>query len=118
MTHIVIGGGIMGLMTAHYLHAAGEKVMVLEQKQLGQESSWAGGGILSPLYPWRYSQALNDLASWSQQHYPALIDELKSLSDIDAQYWQCGFLMLDEEEIEAATLWSRPRLSICRTRPV
>ena len=109
MTHIVIGGGIMGLMTAHYLHAAGEKVMVLEQKQLGQESSWAGGGILSPLYPWRYSQALNDLASWSQQHYPALIDELKSLSDIDAQYWQCGFLMLDEEEIEAATLWSRQR---------
>ena len=109
MTHIVIGGGIMGLLTAHYLHTAGEKVMVLEQGRLGQESSWAGGGILSPLYPWRYPDALNDLAFWSQQIYPALIDELKSLSDIDAQYWQCGFLILDEEEIEAATLWSTQR---------
>ena len=90
MTHIVIGGGIMGLLTAHYLHMAGEQVTVLEQGRLGQESSWAGGGILSPLYPWRYPDALNDLASWSQQIYPALIDELKTLSGIDAQYWQCG----------------------------
>jgi len=109
VTHIVIGGGIMGLLTAHYLHSAGEKVMVLEQGQLGQESSWAGGGILSPLYPWRYPDALNDLAAWSQQIYPALIDELNSLSGIDAQYWQCGFLILDEEEIDAATQWAAQR---------
>ncbi|WP_455201559.1 glycine oxidase ThiO [Kaarinaea lacus] len=109
MTHLVIGGGIMGLLTAHYLNTAGEKVMLLEQGHLGQESSWAGGGILSPLYPWRYPDALNDLAAWSQQIYPALIEELKSLSDIDAQYWQCGFLILDEDEIEAAKQWAGQR---------
>lgn len=109
MTHLIIGGGIMGLLTAHYLHAAGEKVMLLEQGHLGQESSWAGGGILSPLYPWRYPDSLNDLAAWGQQIYPALIEELKSLSGIDAQYWKCGFLILDEEEIEAAMQWSAQR---------
>jgi glycine oxidase len=109
MTHIVIGGGIMGLMTAYYLHEAGEKVMVLEQGQLGKESSWAGGGILSPLYPWRYPDALNDLAAWSQRVYPGLIDDLEQQSGIDAQWWQCGFLILDEDEIAAAVPWAEQR---------
>ncbi len=109
MTHIVIGGGIMGLLTAYYLHSAGEKVLLLEQGQLGKESSWAGGGILSPLYPWRYPDALNDLAAWGQRAYPSLIDALKEKSGIDAQWWQCGFLMLDENEIEAAVPWARQR---------
>ncbi|WP_455208093.1 glycine oxidase ThiO [Kaarinaea lacus] len=109
MTHVVIGGGIMGLLTAYYLQSAGENVMVLEQGHLGKESSWAGGGILSPLYPWRYSDALNDLAAWSQHVYPSLIDTLKDRSGIDAQWWQCGFLMLDEAEIEAAVPWAEQR---------
>ncbi|WP_455221833.1 glycine oxidase ThiO [Kaarinaea lacus] len=109
MTHIVIGGGIMGLMTAYYLHNAGEKVAVLEQGLLGRESSWAGGGILSPLYPWRYPDALNDLAAWSQHVYSDLVDALQEQSGIDAQWWQCGFLILDEAEIEAAVPWARRR---------
>lgn len=109
MTHVVIGGGIMGLMTAYYLHAAGEKVMVLEQGALGKESSWAGGGILSPLYPWRYPDALNDLAAWSQHVYPDLIDTLKEESGVDAQWWQCGFLILDEAEIHSAVPWAERR---------
>jgi len=109
MTHVVIGGGIMGLMTAYYLHDAGEKVMVLEQGALGKESSWAGGGILSPLYPWRYPDALNDLAAWSQGVYPSLIETLKEESGIDAQWWQCGFLMLDETEIDTAVSWAKRR---------
>jgi len=109
MTHVVIGGGIMGLMTAYYLHNAGEKVMLLEQGALGKESSWAGGGILSPLYPWRYPDALNDLAAWSQGVYPSLIQTLKEESGIDAQWWQCGFLMLDETEIDTAVSWAKRR---------
>jgi glycine oxidase len=107
MTHIVIGGGIMGLLTAHYLNAAGEKVIVVEQGKLGRESSWAGGGILSPLYPWRYPDALNQLATWSQLHYPALIEQLKSASDIDAQWIQSGMMVIDPEEIKAATDWAK-----------
>lgn len=107
MTHIIIGGGIMGLLTAYYLAATGEKVTVLEQGKLGQESSWAGGGILSPLYPWHYPEPLNELAGWSQQHYRDLVDELKATSGIDAQWQQCGFLILDPEEIESALGWAQ-----------
>ena len=106
MTHIIIGGGIMGLLTAHYLHAEGEKVVVVDQGKLGRESSWAGGGILSPLYPWRYPDAVNELASWSQQHYLALVRDLQTRSNIDAQWTQSGMMVLDPEEIESATKWA------------
>lgn len=97
----------MGLLTTYYLSTAGEKVTLLEQGALGQESSWAGGGILSPLYPWRYPEALNALAQWSQQHYRQLVAELDAASGIDAQWQQSGFLMLDADELEPALAWAR-----------
>jgi len=107
MTHIVIGGGIMGLLTTYYLHAAGEEVIVIDQGKLGKESSWAGGGILSPLYPWQYPDALNNLAAWSQARYPALVEELFSASDIDAQWIKSGMMFLDPGEIPQATQWAK-----------
>lgn len=106
MTHLVVGGGIMGLLTAYYLTAESESVTVIEQGKLGRESSWAGGGILSPLYPWRYPDALNDLAAWSQSHYPDLIEQLHNDSDIDAQWIQSGMMVLDGKEIEPAQAWA------------
>lgn len=106
MTHLVVGGGIMGLLTAYYLNAEGETVTVIEQGKLGRESSWAGGGILSPLYPWRYPDPLNDLAAWSQAHYPELIDRLHVESNIDAQWIQSGMMVLDGNEVEPAVAWA------------
>lgn len=106
MTHLVIGGGIMGLLTAYYLNAEGEKVTVIEQGKLGRESSWAGGGILSPLYPWRYPDALTDLAAWSQRQYPELIKQLRTQSDIDAQWLQSGMMVMDQDELDPAVAWA------------
>jgi len=106
MTHVVIGGGIMGLLTSYYLHTAGENVVLVEQGKLGRESSWAGGGILSPLYPWRYPDALNELASWSQKIYPSLVEELREISGIDAQWIKSGMMFMDPEEIPRATEWA------------
>ena len=54
---LVIGGGVAGLLAARELSLAGLRVVVVERGSLGRESSWAGGGILSPLYPWRYPEA-------------------------------------------------------------
>mgnify|MGYP006338914563 len=48
---IVIGAGIIGLATAERLLIQGAKVTIIERNKVGQESSWAGGGILSPLCP-------------------------------------------------------------------
>ena len=104
---IVVGGGLIGMMTARQLTLEGQSVLVLDQGQLGAESSWAGGGILSPLYPWRYPQAVSELAAYSHQHYPALAQALEAESGIDPQWTQSGLLILDVEEKQQAHAWAK-----------
>jgi glycine oxidase len=105
--YLVIGGGIIGLLTARELSAAGADVTLLDKSETGTESSWAGGGIISPLYPWRYAEAVTRLAGWSQRHYPDLCEELKDLSGVDPEYTGNGLLILDAEEQAAAEAWAR-----------
>jgi len=101
---VVIGGGVIGLLTARELVLAGRDVVVLEQSKIGQESSWAGGGILSPLYPWRYPQSVNCIAEFGQTAYPDLLAELKHVGDF--QWEKTGMLVLDHTEIEEAQAWA------------
>ena len=91
---LIIGGGVAGLMSALALCEAKLNVVVCEKQAIGRASSWAGGGILSPLYPWRYPDALNRLALYSAQHYRAYCQRLKEQTGIDAQWIQCGQLIL------------------------
>lgn len=93
---LIIGGGIIGMLTAHELVVNGAKVRLIERNAKAQESSWAGGGILSPLYPWRYDAAVNALAGWSQREYPALCQTLHTSTGIDPEWTQSGLIMLDE----------------------
>lgn len=106
MDCIIIGAGIMGLLTARELHQAGLKVCVLDQSAVGRESSWAGGGILSPLYPWRYAEPVQRLAHWSQQVYPALVAELFQDTGIDPERRDSGLLILGNAELAAAKAWA------------
>ncbi|MDH5393236.1 MAG: glycine oxidase ThiO [Gammaproteobacteria bacterium] len=104
---IVVGAGISGVLTALELEQAGARVILLERDRLGAESSWAGGGIISPLYPWRYPDAVSQLAQYGQQHYPALLDRLQLESGIDPQYHKNGLLVLDQDEANQAIEWAR-----------
>jgi glycine oxidase len=115
MRIIVIGGGIIGLLTARELAMAGQSVMVVDQGPIGAEASWAGGGILSPLYPWRYPDAVNHLAKWSQQHYPGLAAELIQEGEIDPQWIQSGLLVLDQTEHTEAKAWAKRYDLPCET---
>lgn len=104
---IVVGAGISGVLTALELQRAGAEVILLERGKVGSESSWAGGGIISPLYPWRYPDAVSDLAKYGQEHYPSLLDTLHLESGIDPQYKKNGLLVLDQHENMQATKWAK-----------
>lgn len=102
---IIVGGGVIGLLTACELQRAGEQVTVIDRQQLGRESSWAGGGILSPLYPWRYPDAVTRLAALSQQLYPQWIETMQTRSGLDGEYLAGGMLVLGDYEQENAADW-------------
>lgn len=102
----IIGGGLIGMLTAYVLRRAGCEVSLLERGDVGRESSWAGGGILSPLYPWRYPDPVNALACWSQDHYPDWIRDIQALSGIDPELEPSGMLILDPDQQPAAQEWA------------
>ena len=97
----------MGLLTARELRRAGASVTVVERGATGQESSWAGGGILSSLYPWRDPQAVTALIRWSQEHYPLLARRLADETGLDVEWLQNGLMVLDADEQTYALTWAR-----------
>jgi glycine oxidase len=113
---LVIGAGLIGMMCARELAREGARVTLLERGEAGRESSWAGGGILSPLYPWRYPDAVSVLARWSQQAYPELVEALRAESGVDPERLDSGLLILDAEEKDVARQWAArfdARLELC-----
>ena len=104
---LVIGGGVIGMMSARFLALAGAKVTLLDQRECGKESSWAGGGIVSPLYPWHYDDLTNELSFESQALYQNLCQELFESSGIDPEYLHSGLLMVDQFDTPEAKAWMK-----------
>ncbi len=102
---LIIGGGIIGMMSARTLSMAGSRVTLLDQRECAKESSWAGGGIISPLYPWDYSDLVNDFSIASQMVYGDLCAALFEDTGIDPEYIQSGLLMMDKYDTPKARVW-------------
>lgn len=113
---LIIGGGIAGLATAYELLRQGATVMLLERNRCGQESSWAGAGILSPLLPWDYPDPVTQLTRLSNRLYPEFIDALRTETATDPEYQTSGMLVLtgqsresepglDKARLNAAEMW-------------
>ncbi|SEH05185.1 glycine oxidase ThiO [Candidatus Venteria ishoeyi] len=103
---VIVGAGVIGMLTALELAEAGQQVVLLERQQIGRESSWAGGGILSPLYPWRYPVEITALAQWGQARFPQRLQALAETTGIDPEFIPSGLLILDEREFTDAATWA------------
>lgn len=104
---IIVGGGVIGLLTARKLFLEGLDVLLLEKGALGGESSWAGGGIISPLYPWRYDNAVNVLAERSKKIYPELTKTLFEESGISSELIQSGLLTVIKHNQHDILSWAQ-----------
>ncbi|RMH85494.1 glycine oxidase ThiO [Pseudomonas sp. AOB-7] len=106
MRVLIVGGGAIGLLSASLLAQGGAEVCLLDRGPLGGESSWAGGGIVSPLYPWRYGAAVTALAHWSQDFYPGLGEQLLAATGIDPEVHVTGLYWLDLDDEAEALAWA------------
>lgn len=106
---IIIGAGIIGLASAERFLLQGAKVTILERNKVGQESSWAGGGILSPIFPWIYPDTVTKLASYSIELFPAWASNLQKNTGIDPEYERSGMLIFPPYQTDIAMDWCKTR---------
>ncbi|MDD5276684.1 MAG: glycine oxidase ThiO [Methylovulum sp.] len=110
----IIGGGIIGLLTARAFFNAGATVNIIEKNRLGQEASWAGGGILLPLYPWRQPDAITQLTLQSLILYPNLAAQLLADTGLDPEWTPCGLLITKNPDIKTAVNWCTTNAIPCQ----
>ncbi|MHB8166548.1 MAG: NAD(P)/FAD-dependent oxidoreductase [Sulfuricella sp.] len=105
LDYLIVGGGVVGLSSALELARGGATVTVLERGVCGGESSWAGGGILSPLLPWDYSSAVTDLTQLSCRLFPEWVGRVAEISGIDPEYRVSGLRVMPPFDAERAVPW-------------
>ncbi len=114
---IIIGGGVIGLSLACELAGEGASVAVYDQGPMGQESSWAGAGILPPGNPELAESPEARLRAASHLLWPQWSALLREETGIDNGYRRCGGLEVRcdgsphalDEEIEA---WRREGVAV------
>src|SRR5512145_919288 len=102
---LIVGGGAVGLTSAQALLQMGYRVTVAERGATGQEASWAGGGILSPLCPWDYGEAVTQLALRGMSMFDEAAMLMRASTGIDTEYRRCGMLVLPPLREALALEW-------------
>jgi glycine oxidase len=91
---LILGGGVIGLSLAYELAGHGVKVQVIDRGTPGQESSWAGAGILQAAAARADAHPYEQLAGLSNELQGAWAVHLREETGIDNGYRQCGGIYL------------------------
>jgi glycine oxidase len=102
---LIVGGGVVGLASAGVLLQSGYRVTLVERGTVGREASWAGGGILSPLCPWDYQDAVTRLALRGMNMFGEAAAALHAFTGIDPEYQRSGMLLLPPYQTGLARQW-------------
>lgn len=108
-TIAVIGGGLIGLSVAWRLAQSGQRVVVFDKGKPGQESSWAGAGMLAPGGEFEAPSPLASLAVESLGLYRDFVRELESASGITIDYQECGALDLAYDDLSWQALQNKAK---------
>ncbi|MBU6459835.1 MAG: glycine oxidase ThiO [Proteobacteria bacterium] len=110
---LIVGAGLIGLATGYEFSRAGYQVLILDRGLVGQESSWAGGGILFPLMPWDYAEPVNILAEYSLSLYHNWTEQLFAEGGVDPELIQSGLVHLFPYDMHSALSWINQRGMRC-----
>jgi len=91
---VIVGGGVMGCAIGLRLAQAGASVTVVERSAPGAEASSAAAGVLAPQLEAEAPGPFLELCLRSRALYPALAEELQSLSGINIEYRPTGALQV------------------------
>lgn len=94
------------MATARELAMRGLSVSLFDKGKLGMESSWAAGGILSPMRPWSEHPFSAELSSQGKSCYADFVEALKEQTGIDPEYYRCGLLMINQDDVEQTRQWA------------
>ena len=93
MNVIVLGGGVIGVATAHFLINAGHEVTVIERREgPGLETSFANGGQISVSHaaPWSRPELPGQLIRWMGRRDAPF----RMVPQLDPHMWRWGIAFL------------------------
>ena len=110
---IIIGGGIMGLLTARELRKTGRSVTIIEKGRPGAGATWASAGIISA----HGTSGSADIAgppglklrTASYEEWPLLAEAIAEESGTDIEYRLTGVLLIALDEAEAQSIREKAR---------
>jgi len=103
---VVIGAGVIGLSVAFELARASRRVLVLERgAAVACGATRASGGMLAPVSEVEFeSEELVSLAGDSLRRYPAFVEQVERIAEIDCGYRDEGTLWVALERDDLAEL--------------
>jgi len=101
---IVVGGGVIGATLAYALARRGQQVLLIAREAIGEGTSRASAGIVSPLDERQYPPPLVELLWRSIRSYPWLVSALEEETGLAVGYRQWGSLLVAETEDDVTTL--------------